>query len=68
MATPAEKLAESLEVLQTLQEEGIVAIKTDSLTRTHRERLLTNGFIKEVYKGWYMIVPPDESKGRRNRS
>jgi hypothetical protein len=63
MATPAKKLAESLEVLRTLQEEGMVAIKTDSLTRTHRERLLTNGFIKEVYKGWYMIVPPNEARG-----
>ena len=63
MATPAEKLAESLGALRVLQEEGIVAIKTDALTRTHRERLLTNGFIKEVYKGWYMIVPPNEAKG-----
>jgi len=63
MATPAEKLAESLEALRALQEEGIIAIKTDSLTRTHRERLLATGFIKEVYKGWYMVVPPNETKG-----
>ena len=52
MATPTKKLVESLEALRILQEEGMVAIKTDSLTRTHRERLLTCGFIKEVYKGW----------------
>jgi fido (protein-threonine AMPylation protein) len=63
MATPAEKLAESLEALQILQDSGIVAIKTDTLSRTHRERLLDNSFIKEVYKGWYMIVPPNEAKG-----
>ncbi len=63
MATPAEKLAESLEALQVLQDSGIVAIKTDTLSRTHRERLLHNSFIKEVYKGWYMIVPPNEAKG-----
>lgn len=63
MVTPAEKLAKSLEALQALQESGIVAIKTGLLTRTNRERLLSNGFIREVYKGWYMIVPPNEAKG-----
>ena len=63
MATPAEKLAESLEALQILQNSGMVAIKTDALTRTNRERLLANGFIKEIYKGWYIIVSPNETKG-----
>ncbi len=63
MATPAEKLAESLEALKELQDSGVVAIKTDALTRTNRERLLNNGFIREVYKGWYMMVPPTEAKG-----
>lgn len=63
MATPSQKLAESLDILRGLQEKGIVAIKTDALSRTHRERLLQNGFIKEVYQGWYMSVPPNETKG-----
>lgn len=63
MATPSEKLATSLSELRVLQEKGIVAIKGSSLTRTHKERLLQNGFIKEVYKGWYMITPPNETKG-----
>lgn len=63
MATPAEKLAESLEALQTLQNSGMVAIKTNALTRTNRERLLANGFVKEIYKGWYIIVSPNETKG-----
>jgi hypothetical protein len=61
MATPAEKLAESLEALHTIQNSGMVAIKTDALTRTNRERLLANGFIKEIYKGWYIIVSPNET-------
>ena len=63
MATPSEKLAESLEQLKELQDKGIVAIKSDALTRTHRERLLENGFLQEVYKGWYLVVPPEASKG-----
>jgi hypothetical protein len=45
MATPSEKLAESLEVLHNLQNAGGgAAIRARDLTRTHRERLLKNGW------------------------
>ena len=63
MATPSEKLAEVLEVLRELQEKGMTAIKSEALSRTTRERLQDNGFIKKVYKGWYMMIPPDERQG-----
>ena len=63
MATPQDKLAESLAVLKKLQDEGIVAIHTKNITRTHRERLLRNGFIKEVMKGWYISARPEEPAG-----
>jgi hypothetical protein len=33
------------------------------MTRTHRERLLKNGFIKEVMKGWYIPARPEEPAG-----
>jgi hypothetical protein len=33
------------------------------MTRTHRERLLTNGFLQEVIKGWDIPSRPDEVKG-----
>ncbi|MCH9828465.1 MAG: Fic family protein [Gammaproteobacteria bacterium] len=33
------------------------------MTRTHRERLLKNGFIREVMKGWYIPTRPDEPAG-----
>ena len=39
MATPSGKLAESLEVLRQLQTSGMVAIKSNAISRTHRERL-----------------------------
>jgi len=61
MPAPSDKLAQSLEALKELQDQGIVAIHTNNLTRTHRERLLKNGFIKEVMKGWYISSRPDES-------
>lgn len=60
MATPADKLAASLAVLKELQEEGRVAIRASDMSRTHRERLLKAGFIKEVMKGWYIPCRPDE--------
>lgn len=63
MATPSEKLAESLSVLKDLQDRGQVAIRSKELTRTHRERLLRNGFLKEVIKGWYIPCRPDERAG-----
>lgn len=63
MATLSEKLAESLKTLKALQDKGIIAIKTSELSRVHRERLLKNGFIKEVLKGWYLSVPSNEHQG-----
>ena len=63
MAAPAEKLAESLAALKTLQDAGIAAIRANQLTRTHRQRLLQNGFIQEVMKGWYIPTRPDEPAG-----
>ena len=58
MATPHEKLAESLEVLHVLQAEGRIAIRSQDLSRTHRERLLRSGFLEEVMKGWYVPARP----------
>lgn len=63
MATPGEKLAESLEKLKTLQDSGVVGIKTDDFSRVHRERLIENGFIREVVRGWYIAVPHEERQG-----
>ncbi|MEP7255933.1 MAG: Fic family protein [Ferruginibacter sp.] len=63
MASPSEKLAASLEVLKKIQENRITAIKSAELGETHRVRLLRNGFIKEVVKGWYIATPPDEQQG-----
>lgn len=63
MATPADKLAESLAVLKTLRDQGRKALRSEDMGRTHRERLMRNGFIKEVMKGWYIPSRPDEPAG-----
>ncbi|MDN4504033.1 Fic family protein [Alteromonadaceae bacterium BrNp21-10] len=59
----SQKLADSLEQLQQLQEPGVVAIQSKQLSRVHRERLLKHGFIREVIRGWYIPAMPDEKPG-----
>ncbi len=63
MASSSEKLAHSLSVLKDIQDRGKIAIRTGDLTRTHRERLVKNGFLQEVMKGWYIPSRPDEVPG-----
>jgi len=63
MALPSDKLAESLALLKALQDQGHVALRATKLSRTHRERLFKNGFIREVMRGWYIASRPDEPPG-----
>ena len=63
MATPHEKLAASLAVLKTLQQGRRRVFKSDELSRVHRERLLANGFLQEVMKGWLISSGPSERPG-----
>lgn len=63
MATPAEKLADALDTLHTLQQRGMVAINTKDISTTYRQRLIKNGFLKEVLKGWYIPSSPQEQAG-----
>lgn len=63
MATPAEKLADALAILHELQNKGLVAINTGEISTTYRQRLVKNGFLKEVLKGWYIPSRPDEIPG-----
>lgn len=58
MASPNEKLAQSLEILRGLAPAG--AIPSRSLSRVHRERLTSAGFLTEVVKGWYIQTRPNE--------
>jgi hypothetical protein len=60
---PNEKLAESLAVLRQLQQGGQRIFQSGALSRTHRERLLRNGFMREVVKGWLMSSSPTARDG-----
>lgn len=63
MPDPAENLAKSLESLEKVQGQGKVALRSADLARSDRERLLKNGFLKAVMKGWYIPTRPDEPAG-----
>ena len=58
------KIMRALEILHGLQNaNGAAAIRVRDMTRVHRERLMANGFLQEVIKGWYIPSRPDEKKG-----
>jgi len=63
MAAPSEKLARSLAALKYLQDRDVVAIRSSDLGRIDRERLVANGFLQAVIKGWYIPSRPDETAG-----
>lgn len=63
VATPQEKLANALDALRTLQDRGIVAIRSDKLNRLQRELLKKQGFLQDVMKGWYIAARPDAGAG-----
>ena len=63
MAKPYEKLAASLAQLEKLQKGGRRVVRSTELTRVHRERLLRNGFLQEVMKGWLISSSPDADPG-----
>ena len=63
MATYGEKLASSLTELKRLQAGKRLVIRSKELSRTHLERLVDAGYLRQIVKGWYMPGRPDEHDG-----
>jgi hypothetical protein len=59
MATLHQKLATSLERLHKLQSGGRRVFRSKEFPRAHRERLLAQGFLREVIRGWVISTSPD---------
>jgi fido (protein-threonine AMPylation protein) len=59
MATPQEKFAASLAKLKDLQKDGRRVFQSKEFTRADRERLLQQGFLKEVIRGWLISTSPN---------
>lgn len=56
MASIQERLAESLKVLKTYQDthDNLVICGAKELGETHTKRLVDNGYLQPVIKGWYI--------------
>lgn len=63
MAKPNENLATSLRLLKAAQNQGKKVFQSTDFTRIHRQRLVANGFLTEVVKGWYSASLPSETDG-----
>ena len=63
MATISEKLATSLALLEKLQKDERRVFRSSEFTRVHRQRLLQNGFLREVMKGWLILSSPGTESG-----
>jgi hypothetical protein len=61
--TPNEKLATSLSELRKLQAGGRRVFQSKEFGRVHRERLVKNGFLREVLKGWLITTSPGTDTG-----
>lgn len=46
MATRQEKLAKAMEVLESLQDYGVIAVRASNLSKTYRKRLQKNDFLQ----------------------
>ena len=66
MPAPNEKLASSLEELARVLGDRRV-IRSAELSRTHRERLMRNGFLQRATKGWYFSADPEARQGDSTR-
>ncbi|WP_419553714.1 Fic family protein [Candidatus Poriferisodalis sp.] len=60
MPAPNEKLAASMEQLQSVQGERRV-LRSAELSRTHRDRLVRSGLLRRATKGWLFVTNPADS-------
>ena len=58
-----QRLADALETLKRIQDEGRSVIKSAEITRVQRESLVKSGFLQQIVKGWYMPSCPGDAQG-----
>lgn len=46
-----------------VEEKGCYVLYTDEIARKDRELLVSNGWLKEIIRGWYLVVRPDLAPG-----
>lgn len=63
MPTLNEKIAASLERLREVGADKTCVLRSADLSRTHLERLLHNGYLRQIMPGWVMLVDPSARTG-----
>ena len=63
MPAPYEKLAAALERLRELQSDGRRVFRSSEIGRAYRARLVAQGFLREVIKGWVISASPSTPEG-----
>src|SRR5260370_20622267 len=63
MPSPNEKLAETLHEVKALQQGNQRVFRSDDLSRVHSERLVENGYLQAVMKGWLISSSTDSEAG-----
>lgn len=63
MASPNEKLANSLVVLRRLTKDGRKIIGVADIGRTDRERLTKSGYLAPITAGWLLLSSPNDGPG-----
>lgn len=65
MAKPHELLATSLAELRGVTQNGTRSVvKSEELSRVHRERLQDNGFLEEIMRGWLAVNSQPSANNR----
>jgi hypothetical protein len=60
---PHQKLAASLAMLKNVQADGRRVFQSAEFSRNDRERLIKQGFLREIIKGWLISSAPGTTKG-----
>jgi hypothetical protein len=59
---PREKLIKALEALEALQQRDTLhpsIVESHEIDRKNRELLIRSGWLREIMRGWYLLVRPD---------
>ncbi len=57
------KLADALSALRDLQQGGRSVFRSSEFSRLHRERLVRQGYLRSIMRGWLLSTSPGTSAG-----
>lgn len=58
MVTIAELLASSLKLEEVQEGSDLIMVKGSQILKSHLRKLVSNNFIKQTAKDWYVVIDP----------